>query len=70
MAQWRCNRCCGTGWASAARDSGTENAHWSQVQFGVYKCQKCGGSGKLGLTDYEEESISKAVERMNSNYTL
>ena len=71
MAQQQCERCRGTGLASAARDSGTEGAQWMHVQCGVYRCSTCNGTGKIGFTDEEEEAIAeaarKALERMSSN---
>lgn len=67
MAQWRCDRCCGTGWANAAMDSGTENMPPMLQQIGVYSCPKCGGSGSLGLTDEDMELILKTADRLSSN---
>lgn len=70
MAQWECDRCRGSGWASAARDSGTENMPPMLQQIGVYPCSTCNGTGKLGFTDEQEEEIRNVVERMSSNVEL
>lgn len=40
----RCTRCQGTGWASAARDAGMEDAPFLVRPIGVFQCPSCGGS--------------------------
>lgn len=57
-----CSRCRGTGWASAERDSGTEGAHWMDVQIGVYQCPNCGGTGKLGFSMERNAEIDAAID--------
>lgn len=74
MAETRCERCKGTGYANAARDSGTEDLPMLLQPIGVYQCPTCGGSGRVGLSDEAAELLRKAIDRMhnkpsNSSYT-
>lgn len=71
MAQIECTRCNGTGYASAARDSGMEDMPMMFRPIGVYPCSNCGGTGKLGLTEEDEEVLLRAVdEALNRNPEL
>lgn len=47
-----CERCRGTGYASAAHDSGKEHLPPLLQPLGVYKCTTCDGTGQL--LDIEE----------------
>ena len=63
MAQTECRRCNGTGWANAARDSGMEDAPIMQRPLGVYRCDTCGGTGKIGMTEEDEALLVAAAEK-------
>lgn len=63
MAQWTCDRCCGTGYASAARDSGMEDAPRMLRPIGIYSCPTCGGTGKRGFTDEQMAALLSTAER-------
>jgi hypothetical protein len=47
----KCERCNGTGWASAAKDAGMSNAPDYLKPIGVYRCYGCDGTGNLGFED-------------------
>lgn len=66
MAQAECKRCRGTGWANAARDSGTENLPAMLRPIGVYRCETCNGTGKLGISDDHLAEIENAVKRQKA----
>ncbi len=44
----KCERCNGTGWASAAKDAGMSNVPDYLKPIGVYRCYGCDGTGKIG----------------------
>lgn len=64
IMQTTCTRCNGTGYASAAKDSGTENMHLLHQQIGVYKCTTCSGSGKLGFSEEDIEALNKIASNL------
>lgn len=64
MAETKCTRCMGTGYANAARDSGREDAPTMWRPLGVYRCPSCGGSGKVGFPDDITEALRDAIKRM------
>lgn len=66
MAETRCERCNGTGYANAARDSGMEDLPMMLQPIGAYQCTTCDGSGKVGLSDEAAELLRKAIERMHN----
>ena len=69
MSREKCDRCNGTGYSSAAKESGTENAHWTQVQYGVFTCPTCNGSGEIGLDPpIIDEAIKASIERAYQNW--
>lgn len=53
----KCTACEGTGYRSAAKDSGTLNAPAQMVQIGMSVCLACGGTGHT----QENSSLSKMV---------
>ena len=63
MAQTECKRCNGSGYANAARDSGMEDAPTRLQPLGVYRCDTCGGAGKLGMTEEDEALLVAAAEK-------
>jgi len=67
MAEIRCDRCRGTGYASAARDSGTEDAPMMHVQYGIYRCPSCNGTGRVGFSDEADSLLKKAIARLFVN---
>jgi len=56
-----CWTCKGTGWDSAARRAGMEDAPVYFRPIGVWQCTTCGGSGKIGLTEEAARIISEAL---------
>ena len=66
MAETRCERYKGTGYANAARDSGMEDLPMLLQPIGVYRCSSCNGSGRVGISDEAAELLRKAVERMHA----
>lgn len=63
----RCDRCNGTGWASAARDSGMEDMPLMLRPIGVYRCDNCNGRGDTDpfahLTDEQRAELDEAIKR-------
>ena len=65
MAETRCERCKGTGWANAARDSGAEDLPMLLRPIGVYQCPTCGGSGIVGFSDEAEALLRNAIAKFH-----
>ena len=59
----KCDRCNGTGWASAARDSGMEDMPVMLRPLGVYRCHNCNGGGDL------DKAIKSAWEKVVAHRT-
>lgn len=66
MAETRCERCKGTGYANAARDSGMEDLPMLLQPIGVFQCPNCCGSGRVGISDEAAELMRKAVEHWHA----
>lgn len=62
----KCDRCDGTGWANAARDSGMEDMPMMLRPLGVYRCANCGGTGDTDpfahLTDEQRAELEEAIK--------
>lgn len=56
-----CTTCNGTGWDSAARRAGMEDAPVYFRPIGVWQCTSCNGTGKIGLTDEMARVLSEAI---------
>ena len=63
----KCDRCNGTGWANAARDSGMEDMPMMLRPFGVYRCANCGGAGDTDpfahLTEEQRAELEAAIKQ-------
>lgn len=68
MAETRCERCKGTGYANAARDSGMEDMPMLLQPMGVFQCPNCGGSGKVGISDEAMKLLRTAIRRTRGNH--
>lgn len=69
MSQEDCVKCKGTGYASAARDAGLEDAPLMLRPIGVYQCPLCRGTGKTGMSDEQSKKIRELVQQCLSNKT-
>lgn len=62
----KCDRCDGTGWANAARDSGMEDMPLMLRPLGVYRCDNCNGRGDPDpfshLTADQRAELDKAID--------
>ena len=62
----KCDRCDGTGWANAARDSGMGDMPLMLQPLGVYRCDNCGGRGDTDpfarLTDAQRAELEQAIK--------
>lgn len=56
-----CYTCKGSGWDSAARRAGMEDAPVYFRPLGVWQCTTCGGTGKIGLTEQMAHALSEAI---------
>lgn len=65
MAETRCERCKGTGYANAARDSGMEDMPMLLQPMGVFRCPNCDGKGRVGISDEAMDLLRKAIDRMH-----
>ena len=65
MAETRCERCKGTGYANAARDSGMGDLPMLLQPIGVFQCLTCNGSGKVGISDEAMELLRAAIRKMH-----
>lgn len=58
----KCDRCNGSGYANAARDSGMESAPSIMQPMGVYTCPICDGEGSYG---FDEEDIKEMAKKLD-----
>ena len=63
MAETRCERCKGTGYANVARDSGMEDLPMLLQPIGVFRCTNCCGSGRVGISDEAMELLRNAIKQ-------
>jgi hypothetical protein len=61
-----CDRCKGTGYASAARDMCMEDMPMMLRPIGVYSCPSCSGSGLM----FDGEKMAKLTEYLEDNKEL
>lgn len=63
----KCDRCNGTGWANAARDSGMGDMPAMMRPLGVYRCDNCGGTGDSDpfahLTEEQRAELEAAIKQ-------
>ena len=63
MAETRCERCKGTGYANVARDSGMEDLPMLLQPIGVFRCPNCCGSGRVGISDEAMELLRNDIKQ-------
>lgn len=63
MNQEKCFKCNGTGYASAARDTGMEDAPLMLRPIGLYLCPLCRGTGERGMSEKQSKKIREQVRQ-------